>query len=249
MLQLIRYENLRPGEESLFLPGVSIQDHPAIGFRCLHLCVFPDTTLDFLHKCVRLAGLLKFSHIIMEFWGMLRLSCMAELSWPSAYTKEQIRPILDDARSMGMEPIPMFNHLGHAAGSRSLYGRHVVLDQNPRLATLFEPDGWTWCLSNPETLELLRAVRKELMDFFGPGSWFHIGCDEAYSYATCHRCCRSDSREMLLNYLNGLAEELGKAAPTILRFFSESLRPCPNQLSPLSPSGLLLHSGTPGSTA
>ena len=210
LLQLIRAQDLRPGQEALSIPGVSILDHPAVGFRCLHLCVFPETTLPFLHKVVRLAGLLKFSHVILEFWGMLRFDCMAELSWPAAYAKEQIRPILADARSMGVEPIPMFNHLGHASGSRAIYGRHVVLDQNPRLATLFEPDGWTWCLSNPETLELLKAVRSELIQLFGQGAYFHIGCDEAYSFATCDRCRESDSRRMLLEYLNGLAEELGK---------------------------------------
>ena len=80
----------------------------------------------------------------------------------------------------------MFNHLGHASASRSSYGRHVVLDQNPRLATLFEPDGWTWCLSNPETLELLRAIRSELIELFGEGGFFHIGCDEAYSLSLIH---------------------------------------------------------------
>ncbi len=210
LMQLIRANDLRPGQESLYIPGTSITDHPALKFRCLHLCVFPETTLPFLHKIVRLAGFLKFSHIVLEFWGMLRYDCLAELSWPRAYTKNQIRPIIADARSMGMEVIPMINHLGHASASRACYGRHVVLDQNPRLATLFEPDGWTWCLSNPETLALLRTMRKELMELCGPGSWFHIGCDEAYSFATCDKCSAGDSRELLLNYLNNLTEELAK---------------------------------------
>ena len=33
----------------------------------------------------------------------------------------------------------MKNHLGHAPQSRGGMGRHTVLDQNPRLADLFEP--------------------------------------------------------------------------------------------------------------
>lgn len=63
---------------------------------------------------------------------------------------------------MGLEVVPMFNCWGHASGSRIRHGRHVVLDQNPRLAPLFEPDGWTWCLTNPRAQALLRSVCDEL---------------------------------------------------------------------------------------
>ena len=74
--------------------------------------------------------------------------------------KKQIAPLIDEGKAMGMEFIPMFNHLGHASQSRSISGKHTVLDQNPKLETLFEPDGWTWCLSNPDTLKLLCPPRK-----------------------------------------------------------------------------------------
>ena len=112
-----------------------------------------------------------------------------------------------------MEVIPMINHLGHASRQPRLLRPACGSGSEPRLATLFEPDGWTWCLSNPETLALLRTMRKELMELCGPGSWFHIGCDEAYSFATCDKCSAGDSRELLLNYLNNLTEELGQRRP------------------------------------
>ncbi len=209
LVQLIVPTRVQDGFEAA-LPAVVIGDHPTItGMRAIHLCVFPETTLLLLEKAIRLAGLMKFTHVVLEFWGTLKYDALKELAWPEqAYTKDQIRPLIKLIRDLGMEVIPMINHLGHASQSRSCYGKHVVLDQNPALALFFEPDGWTWCLSNPDTLKLLRAVRAELIELCGEGHYFHLGCDESYSFATCPLCSAKDTRALLTNYLNGLAEEL-----------------------------------------
>ena len=211
LLQLIVPVRTEGGFEGA-LPEVEIHDHPAIrGMRAIHLCVFPETTLILLEKAIRLAGLMKFTHVVLEFWASLKYDVMPELSWPDqAYTKDELRPLVKLIHDLGMEPIPMLNHLGHASQSRCCYGKHVVLDQNPARALLFEPDGWTWCLSNPDTLKLLRAMRRELIELCGEGHYFHLGCDEAYSYATCPLSAAKDGRAMLAGYLNGLAEELGR---------------------------------------
>lgn len=191
------------------LPEIEIHDAPKLSMRAIHLCLFPENTLTVIEKAIRLAGIMKYSHVILEFWGTLKYDCLKELSWPDhSWSKQEIRRLVDIVRAMGMEVIPMFNHLGHATQSRVMYGRHVVLDQNPALQNLFEPDGWTWCLSNPKTLELLREIRRELMELCGPGEYFHLGCDEAYSYASCPLCSEKDGPEMLAEYLNGLTKEL-----------------------------------------
>ena len=83
---------------------------------------------------------------------------------------------------MGIIPVPMFNHFGHATQSRGLNGKHVVLDQNPSLAYLFTPDGWAWDIQSEEVLTLLANIRKELYELFGDGEYIHLGCDEAYIY-------------------------------------------------------------------
>jgi len=102
----------------------------------------------------------------------------------------------------------MFNHWGHAAGSREICGRHVLLDQNPALEPLFEPDGWTWCLTNPSTLALLKDIRAELMELYGKIDYFHLGCDEARSHATCPKCREYDSPRLLADFLNTINDEL-----------------------------------------
>lgn len=209
LIQAIDPINLNIGEEALEIPCLTIHDHPSMALRSIHVCVFPETSLTLLEKCFSLAGLLKCSHIVLEFWGTLQYDALPEMAWSGrSYSKQQIRPLIELANAYGMEVVPMTNHLGHAAQSRGGMGKNTVLDQNPRLATLFEPDGWTWCLSNPQVHTLLRRFREELIELCGPGSYFHLGCDEAYSYASCRRCAGKDRVEMLVRYLNGLAAEL-----------------------------------------
>jgi len=208
LLQMIEPKNLEVGKEKFAIANCSISDKPAISFRGIHICIFPETTLIFIQKVIRLSGLMKFTHIVIEFWGMIKYDVMSELSWESAYSKDQIRPLIKEANALGMEVIPMFNHLGHASASRVVYGKHVVLDQNPRRALLFEPDGWTWCLSNPDTVNLLKEVRKELIELCGSGQYFHLGCDEAYTFATCGLCKNTNKLDLLSNYINSLADDL-----------------------------------------
>ncbi len=139
---------------------------------------------------------------------MLRLETLPELSWSEAWSKADAGRLVRIARSMGLEVIPMFNCWGHASACRIKHGRHVVLDQNPRLAPLFEPDGWTWCLTNSRAQALLRSVLDELIELAGPGQFCHLGCDEAYSHATCDRCRRTDRVQLFADHVNQLAEHL-----------------------------------------
>lgn len=206
LLQLIQPDP----DGSVTLPEVEIRDAPGMKFRGLHLCIFPESTPVMIEKAIRLAAFLKFSHVVLEFWGMLRLETMKELSWPEAWSKRDAGRLVAIARSMGMEVIPMYNSWGHAASARNRHGRHVVLDQNPKLAPLFEPDGWTWCLTNPRSQALLRSITDELIEFAGPGTYFHIGCDEAYSHATCDRCRVTDRVKLFIDHINGMAAHLEK---------------------------------------
>ena len=172
--------------------------------QMLHLCVFPETTLSFLQKTIRLAGVLRYTHVMLEFWGTYQFSCLKELAWKDhSFTKDEIAPLVAEANALGMEVIPMFNHLGHAAGSRVRSGKHVVLDQNPRLAPLFGDDGWSWNIENPHARTLLKQIRAELYELCGSGSYFHIGCDESYTY-----CASEEHAPLLARYLSELCEEV-----------------------------------------
>jgi len=193
------------GRTELKIDCCEIRETPLIKNRMIHFCIFPETELWELRKFLRFCAALKFSHVILEFWGTLRYDCMKELSWQNAYTKDEVRPLIQEARELGIEVIPMFNHWGHAAGSRAIHGKHVVLDQNPTLATLFSDNGWCWAIEKPKVKALLKSVRDELIELCGDGGYFHIGCDEADGFVF-----NDENNSFICNYLNEICEELSR---------------------------------------
>ena len=180
-----------------------IKDSPLIKTRMTHFCVFPETELFELRRFVRLCGALKYSHVIIEFWGMLKYDCMRELSWEHGFTKEELAPIIKEANDLGLEVIPMFNHWGHASASRVMHGKHVVLDQNPSLQNYFSDDGWCWDIKQTRVRALLRKIRNELMELCGNGSYFHIGCDEAYGFEL-----NDENTKFLCDFINETGKDI-----------------------------------------
>jgi len=203
LLDMIETIDGDEGHELFAVDCCVICDRPAMKNRMVHFCVFPETELDQLRRFVRMCGALKFSHIVIEFWGMLKYDCLAELSWPFGFTKDQVRPIIKEANDLGMEVIPMFNHFGHASAGRLIQGKHVVLDQNPRLQPLFNRDGWVWNTESPRVRELLAKVRRELIDLCGRGEYFHLGFDEIYGSETS-----SENMKKFIDYVGEITEEL-----------------------------------------
>lgn len=194
------YEN----DGRLSIPVMEKTDSFTLGRRMIHFCIFAETKRLQLRKLIRLAGAMQYTHVVLEFWGTYKYDCLPELGWEDlAYTKSEMREILTEIREMGMEPIPMINHLGHAAGARMAGGKNVVLDQNPKLHRLFMPDGWAWNIFNPDVPVLLRKMRAELYDLFGKTEYFHAGLDEAYMFAA-----NPALRAALPDYLAGVTKEI-----------------------------------------
>ncbi len=180
LLRFIECDCLDEGKESFKIKCRRLSKEYTLKRRMIHYCVFPETTLIELKKELRLAGILHYTHVVIEFWGMFKYDCLSELSWPNAFSKETVYEIIREVRELGMEPIPFINHFGHASMCRILSGKHVVLDQNPRLANLFLEEGWEWNIYSEKTVALLKEMRNELTEVFGDGEFFHIGCDEAH---------------------------------------------------------------------
>ena len=101
MLEKIEYMT-----DTFYLPCGTIREAPRLSMRSVHLCVFSETSLEFLQKCIRVCAVSKYTHIVLEFWGSLKFDFMKELSWNGAYTKEQLRPLiklLERLRKLGIK--------------------------------------------------------------------------------------------------------------------------------------------------
>ena len=164
-----------------WLPALEAEDAPALPFRWLHLCWFPETDPHWIERMVRLAASCRYTHVVLEPWGTFRSARQPRLSWPDApLDSASARRLAAIAADLGTTLVPAFNVLGHASGSRSMSGKHAALDLHPELEPLFEPDGgWNWCISNPDAAAAVRDLVEELHDAFGSPPFFHAGCDEA----------------------------------------------------------------------
>ncbi len=213
------------GQLGFTLPICEIEDYPTVAFRGIHFCVFPETRYNMLKKFIRFAGFVKYTHIIIEFWGMYKYRCCKALARKNAYSEKQVKALVKEANALGMEVIPMLNCLGHAAQNRAMYGKHVVLDQEPKLAPLFEPDGWTWNLKNPDTIKLLISMRKELIDVCGKGEYFHIGCDEAFPYGSSRLFNGVDKIDVLIEHINSISKEMKGYGRRVMMWGDQMLFP------------------------
>lgn len=193
--------------ETYLIEGGCEKNSPKINFRSVHLCVFPETKLEFLKKEVRMCIMGKYSHLIIEFWGTLKMDCFPLFGWREAFSKAEIKEIFDEIRAFGIEIIPFFQHWGHASLSRGgASGKHVVLDQDVRYEYLYRPHsgGWVYDFENPKTLALLKAARDELCELCGEGEYFHIGCDEAEHLKT------AEEARKVAEHINAVAADLKK---------------------------------------
>ncbi len=201
LLMKVEYDS----EGTLYIEARDVTSEFAFKNRMIHFCAFNQTRLFELKKLIRLAASVGYTHGVVEFWGMFPYECCPELAWDEAYSKEEIRALTKEMRELGIEPIPMLNHLGHATACRLNGGKHVALDRSPKLYKYFTPDGWSWDISSPLVRELLRKIRAELYEIFGEGEYFHLGLDESYMYAMSPKL-----RDSLPEYLSYITNEVVK---------------------------------------
>lgn len=193
--------------EGMILPTLSITDSPHLAFRAVHLCWFPETRPQQIERAIRLAALLKFNYAILEPWGTYKSERHPWRCWPNApMTKAETSRLVALGKDLGITLIPQLNCYGHASLSRGCTVKHSALDLHPEYAPLFEPGGWCWCISNPETQRVLREMIAELHENFGNPPFFHIGCDEAFGAQSCPACAKEPFGDLALKHFAGLAE-------------------------------------------
>ena len=183
------------------IPETEIDDAPAMAFRGLHLCWFPETRYARIEQAVRLAAYYKFNHVIIEFWGTYQSKKHPKLCWQEFAAKpEELKRLVAIGKELGVTLIPQINLFGHASLSRDGAYKHIPLDRYPEYQPLYEPDGWTWCLSNPTTRTVLSDIVLEMLDDFEQPPYFHIGLDEALP-PECSQCLHSDYKALFLEHL------------------------------------------------
>ena len=187
------------------LPTLKMSDRPHLGFRAVHLCWFPELRPQQIERAIRLAALMKFNYAIIEPWGMYESEKHPWWHWPNpTMTKSEVRRLVAVGKDLGITLIPQINVYGHGSAARSISMKHVALDFHPECEPFFEPGGWNWCITNPETQRVLRELIAEMHEDFGNPPFFHLGCDEAQP-PSCPECRKIPYGELVCRHISGLA--------------------------------------------
>ncbi len=151
----------------------------------------------------KLAGL-GYDTIIWEVENNIRWETCPECVSPDAFSKAEFKEILAYSRSLGLEPIPLLQTIGHC---------EYVL-KNGKYEPLAEVPGRIdqYCPRNPEVVAFLQKWIGEYLDVFGSVKYFHLGADEAYTLGECPKCkayaAEHSLSELYIDHVNAVSAPL-----------------------------------------
>ena len=166
-----------------------------IDFNCESLSHETVSTL------LRFAASCGYDSVLWEVEDMVRWETCPECVSRDAFTKDEFREILAEAKSLGLAPIPLLQTFGHA---------EYILSHAPYSAWRELPEKKDcYCVSRPEVRTFLKRLLHEYLELFGDDvRLFHLGGDEAYSFGKCPVCAARDRTELYVEHLRAVAEEL-----------------------------------------
>lgn len=165
-----------------------------------------EETIYSLLKNIAHAG---YNAVLWELEDKIRWETCPECAWPEAMGKNEFREILDYSISLGLEPIPLLQTIGHAEYVLIHVPYHHLREKEDRHDC--------YCVSKPETRAFLRKWIAEYLDLFdGSNRFFHLGGDEAYVFGTCHVCRNADRNSLYAAHISEISGEITK----------RGMRPC-----------------------
>ena len=214
------------------IPCCEIFDKPYKPFRASHLGLPSVEQMDFFKQYVRhvvMPG--RFNVLILELSAFMEYESVPEINraWarscvafregrgpkpahygmhpsPDPLSHAQVRELLAYIRSMGIEPVPEIQSLGHVQYLTAAFpeiSEHAELtfsneDVNTNTDDL-RPESKAahcYCPSDPRSYELLFKVMDEVLEVFAPLRYVHMGHDEVYEIGLCPRCRETDPADL-----------------------------------------------------
>jgi hypothetical protein len=158
----------------------------------------------YLEQWLRKIAELGYDTVIWEVENNVRWRTVPECAAPDAFPPEEFRQIVDLARSLGLESIPILQTLAHC---------EYVL-KHPRYKHLSEhgDEVVQYCPLHPGLRPFLQGWMDEYLDVFGAINVFHVGGDESWWLGSCPRCkeyARQHSLgELYVQHVNAILQYL-----------------------------------------
>lgn len=159
-----------------------------------------DYVLKWLDKISRMG----YNAVLWEIEDDVLWETCPESVSKDAFSKKEFKEIINHSRTLGLEPIPLLQTIGHA---------EYVLQHAPYYRFREDPSRYDcYCTSNIEVKDFLKKWIDEYLEVFGSVKYFHLGGDEAYAFATCNKCKDASDKlgknGLYAEYLNDISKPL-----------------------------------------
>ncbi len=167
---------------------------------------------NYIRKWLKNVADMGYNAVLWEVENKIKWETCPKCVSPDAFSKETFKKILSYSRSLGLEPIPLLQTVGHA---------EYVLQHKKYFS--FREDSTRYdCYATckPEVRIFLKTWIDEYLDLFGEIKYFHLGGDEAYVFASSPACSAKAEQigkgKLYANYMKDIAVPL----------LSRNIRPC-----------------------
>lgn len=134
----------------------------------------------YIKKWLKKLAAMGYNAILWELENKVAWETCPECVWPEAMSKDTFKKLLEYAKGLGLEAIPLLQTVGHGEYVM-LHEKYVPFRENPERHDCY-------CTSNPEVRSFLKKWIAEYLDLFGDIRFFHLGGDEAYEFGKCPKC-------------------------------------------------------------
>ena len=193
--------------QSVKISCAEIKDSPRFGWRGLNLdCGRHFMSKDFVKRYIDLLALHKMNvfhwHLTEDQGWRIEIKKYPELTKTGAwrkdkdgnkyggfYTQEEIKEVVEYAKSRFITVVPEIEMLGHSQASLASYPQNSCTGGPFEVGTQWGVMKDIYCAGNENTFKFLEDVLTEVMQLF-PGKYIHIGGDEAPKdrWKECPKC-------------------------------------------------------------
>ena len=191
--------------EGYVLQPCKIQDYADSEFRAVRLSLNQYDEPGQIENYLRLAASLKFNYCFLDCAKVFPFKSHPAFAFKDNVKRSAFfRNLLDLADEVGITLIPCFNIFHQASFCEYDTEEHQVLNFHPEYAPLFEPGGWSWCMSNLESQAVVAGLVHELYEFFERPDYFHIGKISSKEFRFCRSCAEKSADELLSQQIASL---------------------------------------------
>lgn len=144
-------------------------------------------TIPFIKGFLRFAKDSGFNTVVLYLEGRVKTKSFPFRSDAETYTPGQMKEIVAEATSLGIDLVPVVSVLAHAENFTGCKELQHLSEERETPGRFGGRGKTTFCHSLPETRVFLEGYLKEMFEIF-PGRNFHVGLDESFNTGFCPLC-------------------------------------------------------------